>query len=191
MVGAGESSLTNLHRIKGTRSSLLVLAIAVLSAFALAIGAIGLAKPLWPTLSLATEPPGAKVILDGRALTVGTPLKVRVKPYFGHLVVLELDGHPARTIGPIDVGFGERPSYAIRFERVRHLVNILGMTGKVTLNGKVAGSGRTVELPTLERDKPIELKVEAAGMKPWLYTFDKLASLPVSLDIPLEPLAHR
>jgi hypothetical protein len=173
---------------RGSGASLLIGAILAVSIAAFVFAAIALARPLWPTLSLASDPPGARVVLDGHTLPAATPLKVRVKPYFKHTIQLELDGHPSRTLDPIELGFRDSPTYSLKFERWHRYIHLMGHVGTVALNGRPVGTGRSVELPELDLQKPVTVRVEAPGMKIWTYTFDKPTTMPLSLDVPLEPL---
>ncbi len=144
---------------------------------------------LWPSIKLASEPRGATVTIDGKTLSVKTPLEIKMKPNVDHRLELAVDGYAPKVIEGADARASYLANKAINvvLERSKRIVHISPRAGQVFLNDRPVGSGSDVELPDVStQGTPVRIRVESAGYKPWSISFDNGMAVPASIDVPLQ-----
>ncbi len=139
---------------------------------------------LWPSLQVDSRPAGASVLIDGE-LQGATPLRHKVAPGRAHRVEVEAAGHlRAVRVLSDDLGLGKTYALSVELEPFRPRV-LLPADGTVSVNGKVVGRGRTVELPGLPPSGAVTLRVEAEGYESYEHRFEQATDLPAALDVPM------
>ena len=137
-----------------------------------------------PTLNITTTPVGATVVLDGHPLAVKTPVRVRVKPWVNHTVMLSAAGYPAKKLDPISASPMSKQAIHFEFTSETHVIRV-NHKAKVFLNGHQIGEGQQVELPKLPPTGKIEIRVEADGYQAWSRTYTDAKQIPPAVDVPL------
>ena len=139
---------------------------------------------LWPRLLVESDPPGARVRVDGQ-LRGRTPLTVRVAPRQSHRVDFEKDGF-APAAREITGAIREGRSYPVRAElRALPTVFLSPPDAEVWLDAVNVGRGERVVLEQLPAEGPIEIEVRSAGYEPWSRVFESAAAVPLRFDVTL------
>jgi hypothetical protein len=139
---------------------------------------------LWPSLQVDSRPAGASVLIDGE-LRGSTPLRHKVAPGQAHRVEVEAAGHRrAVRVLSDDLSLGKTYALQVELEPFRPRV-VLPADGTVSVNGRVVGRGRTVELPGLPPSGAVTLRVEAEGYDSYEHRFEQATDLPAALDVPM------
>lgn len=169
----------------------LPLILTVVLLFVSVLGLVGITfftQTFWPRLTVSSEPPGAEVRVDGQPYG-STPLKLKLEPNGPHQVELRLAGYPAHAAPTLNLGFFASEALSHRFERQERRLYVAPVAGTVFVDGQEVGTGVEVMLPLdLDPERPVSLRVEASGYKPWERKLARLAEIGKSLDVPLEPL---
>ncbi|MEM7677054.1 MAG: PEGA domain-containing protein, partial [Myxococcota bacterium] len=161
----------------------------MLVAFALLAGlvyAILFTQVFWPRLKLSSEPAGAAVLVDGVQAPGRTPLVVQVEPERRHRIEFRLDGYQ-RTLREITEGIGRAKTYTLTVQMARVPPTVfLPVSGRVSVNDRIVGEGRKVQLTNVDRTTgKVRLRVVADGYEPYEVRFRSAKEIPSSLDVPL------
>ncbi|MCK6550399.1 protein kinase [Myxococcota bacterium] len=167
--------------------------IVALAAAFLAVGVVTgillFTQVLWPKLRLESDPPGASVIVDDVPIEGRTPVTVKVEPERPHTIELRAEGYRSERREITDgVGRGRTYSLQVAMRRIVPVLELGGVEGTVFVNGKEIGRGHRVGLVDLAADAAVTIRVEAPGYRPWEQRFERAASIPESVDVPMSKL---
>lgn len=168
--------------------------------WARALGLLGLAGALfaglawvwfgtavfWPRLQVETNPPGARIRVDGRAHGRPTPTTLTLAPGERHTIELAVDGYRTEQRQLTEeVSRGRVYRLDVIFERRPPRVFVSPEPATVSVNGEPVGEGRELELADLPEAGPIEIRVFARGYEPYTVRFEDREAMPSALDVPL------
>ncbi|MEL6184012.1 MAG: protein kinase, partial [Myxococcota bacterium] len=139
----------------------------------------------WPRLQIETTPSGAAVVVDGERKPGRTPTVI-VAPAQRHRIELRAEGHTTaiRDVTE-DVGRGHTYLLEVALDRVLPMLHISPVSGVVFINDIEVGRGTDVQLSKLPSTGPLRVRIEAAGHETYEVSFDSIASMPTSMDVPL------
>ncbi len=177
--GAGEA------RPARARGGLIAAAFGVLLLAAAGYLLLG-TEMLWPRLDVRSEPPGARIIIDGVERGT-TPALIAVQPRTDHRLELRLAGHtPAAR--QVTAAVREGKTYAVEVElRPFPEVEVKPAGAEVWVNGRKVGAGPQVELGTLPEVGTIDLRIRADGHRTFERTYQHRAQFPDRLEVRLDP----
>jgi hypothetical protein len=144
------------------------------------------ATPIPRQLEVGSDPPGARVLIDGRARPEPTPVTLSVDR--GEVAVrLELEGHQHRDEL---VRFGPQERLRVLTLRLEPLPSALRVATDAPdaiwrVDGKPAGEGATLDLKLMSPGRHL-VRVEAKGVVPREEWVTLVAAQQAALDWPLE-----
>jgi len=145
-------------------------------------------KIAWPEVTFETEPPGAQVRIDDKMMGERTPSTFAIRPSVAHRVEVRLEGYAPREVPGVELGyFSAHKHFQIALERLMPKIRISPVEGRVFVNDNLIGSGYEVVLANVDPGIELKVRIEAEGHLAWSQTFQRLADIPASLDIPLKP----
>lgn len=168
------------------RRLIAIAAIAIGLALVLVLGLVVLPRFSAPRVQINTNPPGARVVIDGSVASGVTPTAVDVPAGRPFSMELSLEGHTpeVRELGPLDRG--QTLGVAANLARYAPEVRISPVAARVTSNGSPAGRGREVKLPVLDLAEPVELVIEADGYEPQIVRWPRGSKVPPIVEVTLE-----
>jgi hypothetical protein len=134
------------------------------------------------TLILASEPPGASVTIDGRAVAEVTPTQIRLAPG-RHQIELHLAGHRTSKVADVDIGAGERLRYERALQPMRTGLRVRSSPdgARVSLDGELLG-----ETP-LAREVPADGQAHQLRLeKPGFLALDVPVTLSDGVGVDVE-----
>jgi hypothetical protein len=166
-----------------------VMIAALISAFAMVgvvIGAMVFTQLLWPKLKLESDPPGAMVIVDDVPAERNAPVTVKVEPEHPHIIEMRMEGYrPERREISEGVGRGRTYTLQVPLRKIIPELEIRPIEGTVFVNGQKVARGTHIALKDLPSSGPVKIRIEAEGYKAWEQEFERAATVPESIDIPL------
>ena len=158
----------------------------VILAILTGLGVFAMTDRFWPTIKLSSTPARAEVYLNGKPVGAKTPVTLSVKPWVEHRLVLKLEGYPDQMIDPGSLSPLGVVELAAEFKLDTRVVQITPKSGTLFINDRRVGIGTRIELPDLEGQGSIELKVESTGFKTWTQKFATADEIPGTVDVQLE-----